>query len=157
MQKKFHHRYFDCVFNIPLHLLSRFDKNNILRTGVIFFWKSSHLSSIQYGGIETFCPLGYSNIFGLGVLADFGPKISTKKNWQNSQRFWTMSKSSCIIFYAKFFWYSQYPYHSKKNRHVLAQKIRQKNDKIHKDFWTITSLRVPKCPNTPILYTTDMY
>ena len=44
-------------------------------------------SSIQIEGISTFC-LGY---FMVGVLAHFRPKKSDKRNWQNSQRFWTIS------------------------------------------------------------------
>ena len=41
--------------------------------------------------------------------------------------------------------------------HFGPKNQKRKTDKIHKDFGTVSSFYVPKCPDTPILYTTDAH
>ena len=111
--------------------------------------------------------------FGLGVLANFGSKNQTRKidkihkNFELYQVFMynSVPNGSNI---------SQSLYYSQKDSAYFSLEVSthfglgvlanfglkhytQKIDKIHNDFWTISTLHVPKCLDTPILYPTDTH
>ena len=102
-----------------------------------FFWSKYLNILIKYISYK-------KNFFGLGYWDIFESKKSYQKNRQNSKEFLNYTKSSWMIFCAK---YSQ-----------IIDCLQEESTNfgtIH--VWTISSLYVPKCPNTSILYITDLH
>ena len=116
---------------------------------IISFVKMSRYSQDIYflqEELTRFCLRALTN-FVQKVSRHFEPKKLYNKNRQNSQEVLNYIKSSCVIISA-----------NSPDIPKFIYCLQEESTKFGvKDFLTISSLRVPKCPNTPILYTTDAH